>query len=581
MSVQSRALLQRMPFVLLMACATAGIAGAVATPFTQSNVPLNNLASEVSYTVDMSTLPLRPNLIVEAAPDASHPDMELRLEVTNCNFDYPNEFQTCEQFGPLGLPRVSDPRIGAQSVVFKPWNCGAIEPNSPPYVGKTCTVKVRALGFGSAGAPANFGITIRGETEVPTSTISAEVTSTLQTVSIPAIKDTTLYQANTGSSNGQGESFWTRPAASADALHSLLNFNVQANIPGGATIVDAQLELTVLSTSGTPAFEIYAVPRNPSVTWVQGNADAAGDESTPPTTPPAALSNAATWSHRQWFSSGPLGLWSMAGGDHDPASLRGVNVTQLGLLVVSGVNLLQHIRTIHTNTTSYDGMLLSPLSGGIRYASAEHTTTASRPRLVVQYYALTSGSNGDLPTGTIPYFTERQNFRWIYDLDNDNVLVTPVVGRCEFNPAGNNFGLPYTYQYQGSPVYQGLDCCTWQLGSVTGVTGAGQAIFYINTDSSLPANQPGDLDLDGIKDLCDNCQTVPNGPLLGTCTSGPSTGSTCLSNQQCGNFPCSLAQDDFDRDGDGDACVPEPGLGAMLASGLIALAALERRRRPR
>ena len=67
--------------------------------------------------------------------------------------------------------------------------------------------------------------------------------------------------------------------------------------------------------------------------------------------------------------------WSTAGGDHDPASLRGVNVTQTGLLVVSGVNLLQHIRTIHTNTTSYDGMLLNPLSGGIRYASAENATS--------------------------------------------------------------------------------------------------------------------------------------------------------------------------------------------------------------
>ncbi len=45
----------------------------------------------------------------------------------------------------------------------------------------------------------------------------------------------------------------------------------------------------------------------------------------------------------------------------------------------------------------------------------------------------------------------------------------------------------------------------------------------------------------------------------------------CLSDQQCIDGPCSLAQDDLDRDGDGNACVPEPGVGAMLASGLVAL----------
>ena len=210
-----------------LAAASGRQAQAVATPFSQNNVSLTNLATEVTYAVDFSTLPLRPNLIVNAVPDATHPDMELRLEVTNCNFDYPNEFQRCDQFGALGLPRISDPRIGAQSVLFSPWRCGAIEPNSPPYVGKTCDVKVRALGFGSTGAPATFDITIHGETQVPTATLSEEVTTTVQTVSIAPAKDTTLYQANTGSSNGQGDSFWASVGTGTNALHSLLAFNVQ------------------------------------------------------------------------------------------------------------------------------------------------------------------------------------------------------------------------------------------------------------------------------------------------------------------------------------------------------------------
>ncbi len=556
----------------VLAAAGPGQAQTIATPFTQNDVTLTNLATEITYTVDFSTLPLRPNLVVEAVPDASHVDMQIELRVTNCNFDYPNEFFTCP------ATTTSTPTVGTQSLVFKPWSCGAIEPNSPPYVGKTCDVKVRALGFGSAGAPATLDVSIVGETEIPTATLSEEVTTgSLQSVSIAPTKDTTIYQANSGSSNGAGDSFWTSLGTGANALHALLAFNVQANVPAGASIYDVRLDLHVLETSGQPGFEAYAVPRNGSIAWVEGNANAAGNESTPPT----PLGSAATWSHRQWFSTGASGPWSTAGGDRELPALATGSPGQTGVFSLASPDLLDHVRKIHTNTTTYDGLLLVPTAGAARFASDENTTASLRPRLVVQYFESTqTGVGNPLETGTTPYFTERQNFRWIYDLDNDNVLITPVTGRCEYTLAGaNNLGLPYTYQYQGTPTYQGLDCCTWQLGSAAGVTGTGQAIFYVNTDSSNPANQPGDLDLDGIKDLCDNCETVPNGPLFGTCTAGPHTGSTCLSDQQCDDFPCSLSQDDADRDGVGDACVPEPGMGALLGGGMLALIVLERRHR--
>jgi len=567
---RSTAALATLAFFSILASAGESQAQAIATPFSQNGVVLTNLATEITYTVDFSTLPLRPNLRIEVVPDASHANMQLDIRVTNCNFNYPNEFFTCP------ATTTFPPVVGAQSVAFKPWACGAIEPNSPPYVGKTCDVKVRALSFGSGGAPATFDVSLRGETEVPFSTLSEEITTTVQTVSIAPTKDTTLYQFNTGSSNGLGESFWTSLGTGSNALHSLLAFNVQAGVPAGATITNARLELNALAISGAPGLAVYAVPRNPSVAWVEGNANAASDESTPPT----ALGNAATWSHRQWFSSGALGAWSTAGGDRQLPALATSNIVQTGALVLSSTALLDHVRTIHTSTTSYDGLLLAPTAGAARFASDENAIVASRPRLVVDYFVSATTGDGTLETGTIPYFTERQNFRWIYDLDNDNVFVTPVTGRCEYTLAGaNNFGLPYTYQFQGSPSFQGLDCCTWQLGSAAGVTGTGQAIFFVNTDSSNPANQPNDLDVDGIKDLCDNCPSVPNGPLLGTCSAGPSTGSTCLSTQQCNGFPCSLSQDDADRDGDGDVCVPEPGLGAMLAGGLVGLIAFDRRRR--
>ncbi|MFO0688862.1 MAG: hypothetical protein U0900_09150 [Myxococcota bacterium] len=344
----------------------AGVARAVATPFTQKGVALANLATEVTWNVDFSTLPLRPRLIVDAFPDAAHGDMSLELTISNCNFTYPNEFFTCnDTFTPGHLPRISTPATGPQSVDFQPFDCGAVETANPPYVGKTCDVKVRALSFGTAGAPATVDVTIRGVTVVPSATYSAQVTTTI-------------------------------------------------------------------------------------------------DDS--------------------------------------------------------------------------------------------------------------------LPLGSVQYFNENQNFRWIYDTNNDNVLITPVAGRCEYTPPAFNQTIPFTYQFQGSPTYRGLDCCTWQVGSLTGVTGTGQAIFYVGIDSTNPANQPGDADVDGIKDLCDNCPARPNGPLLGSCISGTKVGKLCRSSQECPGGACSLAQEDANRAVPGDACVPEPGLGSMLGAGLGLLAAAARRR---
>ncbi len=345
---------------LALAVPAVGAHAQVSVPFTQNGLLLSSLSSEVSYTVLLSSLPPRPELIAEVVPDNAHLGMSLQVEISGCTLMNPFG-------GTCPAARISPPGTGPRSVSYEPYRCVVPNANGSNYVGHTCNVKVRATSFGSAGAPANFDLTIRGITEVPTSTIFGSVTTSA-----------------------------------------------------------------------------------PSVT-------------------------------------------------------------------------------------------------------------------------------ANIPTDTAPFINEGTNFRWIYDLDHDDILITPVVGRCEVTNQGGNL-IPYSYQFQGNPAYHGLDCCTWQIDSSTGVTGTGQALFYINVDGSIPANQPGDADLDGIKDLCDNCPATPNGPLLGTCTSGSKAGSLCRSNPQCINGPCSLSQDDQNLDGTGNACVPEPGLGAGLAVGWIGVMALGLRR---
>ncbi len=90
---------------------------------------------------------------------------------------------------------------------------------------------------------------------------------------------------------------------------------------------------------------------------------------------------------------------------------------------------------------------------------------------------------------------------------------------------------------------------------------------------------PPDTDLDGIRNLCDNCPNVPNGPLRGTCRVGPTLGAPCRTNQECGaGGLCSLSQDDANGDFIGDVCAPEPGFAVGLAAGLLLTAAQARKR---
>ncbi len=184
-----------------------------------------------------------------------------------------------------------------------------------------------------------------------------------------------------------------------------------------------------------------------------------------------------------------------------------------------------------------------------------------------------AGAQEDLSqAGVVTFINEGQNLRWIYDLDHDDVYTTPVNGVCTVTAPGGNF-MPYSYRFNGTPGFTGHDCCTWHLDSpFTGTLGTGQLIFFHNLDAGNPANMPPDTDLDGIRDLCDNCVLKTNGPLLGSCLTGPSAGAPCRSNPECTSGICSLSQEDANGDKTGDACVPEPGMALMLAAGVIALA---------
>jgi hypothetical protein len=116
--------------------------------------------------------------------------------------------------------------------------------------------------------------------------------------------------------------------------------------------------------------------------------------------------------------------------------------------------------------------------------------------------------------------------------------------------------------------------------------GSAQDITYLCAPPGSGQRIGVDRDKDSVLNGADNCPAWPNGPALGTCTAGDPAlrAAHCTTSGQCGSGGvCSLAQENTDGDGLGDACelavLPEPGAGVALAVGAGLLGALRRRRR--
>jgi len=109
-------------------------------------------------------------------------------------------------------------------------------------------------------------------------------------------------------------------------------------------------------------------------------------------------------------------------------------------------------------------------------------------------------------------------------------------------------------------------------GSLTVILGSVSS----QASEATPTRQLRDTDCDGLPDsaclectptyVADNCKDNPNGPDLGTCTAGSQgmLGEPCLADAECGSGgECSMAQEDSDSDGFGDACDYCDGNGVL------------------
>jgi YVTN family beta-propeller protein len=165
-----------------------------------------------------------------------------------------------------------------------------------------------------------------------------------------------------------------------------------------------------------------------------------------------------------------------------------------------------------------------------------------------------------------------------------------VTTECELiaNTVEGNAQKGYTRQASGlfRPDDGTADITEATLRSQADPLGGAQHVTYTCVPPGSGHRTGIDRDVDGALDGSDNCPAWPNDSALGSCTAGDTAllASRCTASSDCGigGF-CSLAQEDGDGDGVGDACelslLPEPSLPSMSATSLALLWLLARESR--
>ena len=212
------------------------------------------------------------------------------------------------------------------------------------------------------------------------------VAAQTETVSIPAIKDNTLYEDSQGAlSNGQGGDLFagvTGFTTGFERRRALVMFDVAGNVPAGATIRGVQLALTMTRTiSGDMVVRVHRV----LASWGEGTSVASGQGGGGA----AAASGDATWRHRFFNTT----FWNTPGGDFAATpSAQSTVGSDLGVYTwESTQNIVDDVQAWLDQPASNAGWILIGEEGSgassKRFASRENPRADQRPVLLVTYMA--------------------------------------------------------------------------------------------------------------------------------------------------------------------------------------------------
>jgi len=202
------------------------------------------------------------------------------------------------------------------------------------------------------------------------------------TISIPALKDNTIYQdATVALSNGNGEFIHTGVTKEGVLRRGLIAFDIAGNLPAGAVITNVTLTMNMAQANDvgtTAASSLHRLLAD----WGEGTSNAVGGEGGGA----PATAGDATFVNR--FHPGTP--WTTPGGDFVPVASATTDVTGLGLYAWSSPSMVADVQDWLGDASNNFGWIIRTgdevlLGTGKRFDSRTNPELANRPSLTIEY----------------------------------------------------------------------------------------------------------------------------------------------------------------------------------------------------
>ena len=143
------------------------------------------------------------------------------------------------------------------------------------------------------------------------------------TVTLGALKDTTVFQNNVNNSSGGSPGLFAGTNGMTSPRRALIQFDIAAALPAGAIITDVQFRLVLGQIAGNAAqatrtISLFGV----SADWGEGTLGTSNSLGGTGQGSPAAAGD-ATWNARMFGST----LWNTPGGDFNPTARATLTLT--------------------------------------------------------------------------------------------------------------------------------------------------------------------------------------------------------------------------------------------------------------
>ncbi len=245
-------------------------------------------------------------------------------------------------------------------------------------------------------------------------------------VSLPASKDNTLYESNTGAvSNGAGDYVFTGVTREGFKRRTVMAFDLAGVIPAGSTINSVTLRLYMSrGKENTPFMNSLHLAL---ADWGEGTSDADAEEGQGA----ASTTNDATWIHRFY----PGALWGSPGGDFLASASASVSVSIDGYYDWSSSEMIADVQDwLDSPGTAFGWVILgdeTDIRSSKRFSTHTNPVAAERPQLIVDFTPPGGGTLGAccLPSGCeILSPTECAGLGGSYQGDNVPCSPDPCVG---------------------------------------------------------------------------------------------------------------------------------------------------------